>query len=247
MISKSDIKSALQSKPISSFKDNWAIFATFVLLSIKEYYTRTGMNASENKSFIEETARFFCTDLKKHFGHLPHEEVKLALEYGSNGVFGDVKHPCDATFKLYLKKYLELSVRDLAKQDLKAEHNKNLKLLDSPQDGKDYNHVEAMRKRWRLNKQLVRTGNTIRDEGGLLYDYLKEIGFCEITEAQKVRVVERLKQQSKNNLKFVYFKKLSRGEVDEKELMTFFRAECLKEYFMMEIEADKLKEQQNGD
>lgn len=246
MISKSDIKSALQSKPINSFKDNWAAFATFVLLCIKEYYMRTGMNAIDNKSFIEETARYLCTDLRKHFGHLAHEELKLALECGSNGVFGDVKHPCDATFKLYLKKYLELSIRELAKQDLKAEKNKNLKLLDFPQDGIGYDHVEAMRKRWRLNKQLVITGNSIRDEGGLLYDYLKEIGFCEITEEQKQRVVERLKEQSKNTMKFVYFKKLSQGLVDEIELMSFFRAECLKEYFLMEIEADKIKKEQNG-
>ena len=47
--------------------------------------------------------------------------------------------------------------------------------------------------------------------------------------------------EAKNNLKFVYFKKLNKGQIDEKELMSFFQAECLREYFIMEIEARKLK------
>lgn len=246
MVRKTDIKEALASKKVFEIaKEDYNAFKTFVALSIREYYTRTGQKAEGNELFLKDTISITCDDLKKHFNYMPLHEFKLALEYGANGVFGDVKHACDATFKFYLTSYLALPIRAVTLQEYQAEQNKDVKLLEEHKGGEGYDHVEAMRKRWRENLQLVKNGNSIRDTGGLLYDYLKEIGHCEVTQEQKDRVIERLKQAAKNKFDLVSFRLLEQGKKDEKELATYFQAECLREYFMMEIEFRKLKEQQN--
>ena len=248
MVRKTDIKEALASKKVFEIaKDDYNAFKTFVALSIREYYTRTGQKAEGNELFLKDTISITCDDLKKHFNYMPLHEFKLALEYGANGVFGDVKHACDATFKFYLTSYLALPIRAVTLQEFQAEQNEkeNVKRLEIHKGDEGYDHVEAMRKRWRENLQLVKNGNSIRDTGGLLYDYLKEIGHCEVTQEQKERVIERLKQAAKNKFDLVSFRLLEQGKKDEKELATYFQAECLREYFIMEIEARKLKEQQN--
>jgi hypothetical protein len=246
MVRKTDIKEALASKKVFEIaRDDYNAFKTFVTLSIREYYTRTGQKAEGNELFLKDTILISCDDLKKHFNYLPIQEFKLALEYGANGVFGDVKHACDATFKFYLTSYLSLPIRAVTLQEFQAEQNKDIKKLDQHKGDEGYDHVEAMRKRWRENLKLVKNGNSIRDTGGLLYDYLKEIGHCEVNEDHKKNVIERLKQAAKNKFDIVSFRLLEQGKKDEKELAIFFQAECLREYFVMEIESIKLKAKKN--
>jgi hypothetical protein len=248
MVRKTDIKEALSSKKVFEIaKEDYKAFKTFITLSIREYYTRTGQRAEGNEMFINDTISITCDDLKKHFNYMPVQEFKLALEYGANGVFGDVKHACDATFKFYLTSYLALPIRAVTLQEFQAEQNKDVRLIEEHKGGEGYNHVEAMRKRWRENYQLVKNGNSIRDTGGLLYDYLKEIGHCEVTEEHKERVIERLKQSAKNKFDLVSFRLLEQGKKDEKELASYFQAQCLREYFIMEIEARRLKHKQDGE
>lgn len=248
MILKMDIKKALCSKKVFEMvNEDYNAFKTFIALSIREYYTRTGQKAEGNEMFLKETISITCEDLKRHFNYLPIQEFKLSLEYGANGVFGDVKHACDATFKFYLTSYLILPIRALTLQELQAEQNKDLKLLDEHKGGEEYNHVESMRKRYRENLERVRNGSEVIDFGGLLFEHLEKLGFIKICNEDYESVTDFLiKKKKANPFDLEVRRCLSSDEI--KKILA--RETALTNYFKMEIamrdEYQKIKNDSSG-
>lgn len=245
MVSKSDIKKALVSTQIELI--DFVTLKRTVIMNVREYYTRTGSKADGNELFIEETVNIICEDLKKHFTFIPIQEFKLALEYGANGVFGDIKHPCDSTFKTYLKSYLELPQRQYAKNDLAFEANEHAKLLPQATKWTEGEMLAALDNRYLECLELVKNGHNPRDVGGLLWDFLEGKNIVEMDNSILEEIYESFLLKLKGNKFDVALRNMLVEHVSSKRnntkspLISFARTSILKEYFKMELAAIELK------
>lgn len=244
MVRKTDIKEALNSKKIFEIaKEDYNAFKTFITLSIREYYTRTGQKAEGNELFLKDTISITCEDLKKHFNYMPLNEFKLALEYGANGVFGDIKHACDATFKFYLTSYLALPIRAIVLQEIQNEQIKNVNMLSENGTWSESDEIEAMRKRYKEALNCYRNGKTFIDSGGRLFDFLQSKEFISFDEDDVRQIEYDLLKQKKSGILGIFNRELLKkhfdnGKYDHTSPLYFIaKAKVLKEYFIMEIEA----------
>lgn len=236
-VSKSDIKKALDTLEVSQTGPNELL--AFVLLSMREYVIRTGFRAEEE--FIKETGKIMAQDVRKHYGHLPVSEVRLALEYGASGVFGEPKHISVSTFFRCISEYLNLNERKTAKEEHAKE--KGLLQLTEKAPWTEGERIDAMRGRYRENLERVRNGTLVKDLGGLLFDHMAALGFVEICHEDEAEMVEDLKAKLKANSMDTYTRDLlKRHRAGEKCLIPYVQEKVLRKYFEMEIEARKIKQ-----
>jgi len=272
MVSKSDIKKALLEKyeviqenllkektvvyvdasidniPLSVVRERLVIF-------IGEYFTRMGhdLKKAGGATFQTDTAKLLSDDLKKTMRHIRISEVRLAMEYGAKGVFGEAKHCSVSTIEDYLMKYLQLPERAMAKDEIKKEENErnNAKLLAQRTEWTAEDHSKAMRGRYIENLNRIDQGKEVLDYGGLLFDHMLKVGVIEVTEDDKKEVMEKLNQLHNQNKWDPRFKDQMNSLLSAPESMhhPLVREHVLTKYFKMEVamrlEARELEKKQN--
>jgi hypothetical protein len=271
MVSKADIKAALLEKyqvsqknllgegvisTVDATVENTSIGALQVAIVnfIGEYFTRVGHDLPKagGAVFQTDTAKILAGDLKKTMRHIRINEIRLAMEYGSKGVFGEVKHCSVSTIEEYLMKYLLLPERIAVKEEIKKEENErnNAKLLATKTEWTAEDHVKAMRKRYNENLHRIDQSKDVLDVGGLLFDHMIKEGLIEVTEEDKKQVVLKMQEMQKSDKWNPVIKKQITDllEMQEGKTHPLVRDHVLTKYFTIEVamrnEAIKIKEQE---
>lgn len=223
----------------------------YLNLCITEYYTRLGHDMDKaGATHIDSTINILEKDLRGSMSHLRLGEIRLAMEYGAKGVFGDAK-PCSASsISHYLMAYLQLHERQSAKDELSKEENeaKNAKLLTKRIEWTEAEYVEKMRERYIENLNRVAAGKSTLDIGGLLFEHLVKNEIIELTEHDLKAAEEMLLEKRKKN-PFDLFTRalLERHRSGEAVLASVTKEIILNKYFKMEVDMrlmEKAKEKQ---
>lgn len=220
----------------------------FIVMCIGDFFTRTGQRLEDagGSEWQIKTSKLLADDLKKTMKHLRINEVKLAIEYGAKGVFGDMRHCSVSTLENFLMAYLQLPERAMAREELAAEENQrnNVKLLaEKANTWTEDDYLKAMRSRYRENLQRIREGKTVIDIGGLLFDHLHKLGIIEMTIEDENEVVEIIQKKKKLNPLDVRYRELLRDYENGggHSILPMIREHVLDKYFKMEVEMRKAK------
>lgn len=208
---------------------------------ITEYAVRIGQ-ANIKEAFIMATCELMQVDLSKYYRHLFTGEVSLAIKLLSFGEFGDRRHVSVDTFMTAINQFLVSRERADFKEKKAKQDNEGKLLLEVKNQWSESEFIEAMRKRYQENMQLVREGKQVRDIGGLLFYHMKSLGFVDLFPEDVQEVYDELVEKKKHDKLDTYVRSLiidhNKGE---KVLIPFAQAKVLYKYFAMQIEARKIK------
>lgn len=249
MILIEEIKEACKTPKIEDCKGHFSLSnldpeKTYTLHGIIELaFSELGVRRGEkniSKEFIGTTVEFICQDLEKSFKYMHVGEAALAIRTYDGDQFE--KYGANMA-KAAIEKYLFSDVRQKYKNMVAKEENKDALLLPEKTGWTEEERIEKMRERYRENMQRVRDNYPVKDIGGLLFDHMSKLGLVEMCQEDIDETLMDLVEKRKANPFDTYVRELLRKHsAGEKVIVPYVQERVLRKYFIMEIEARKIKQ-----